>query len=351
MDGVAAASPKDRADLFQQAAAHLRPARAPAIIEKDFWVCWTLRRIFEVMRFRPQLIFKGGTSLSKAYRLIERFSEDVDLSLSRRDLGFADGRDPEEPGITKNESNRRLEALVATCQDTIRDKLLPELHEDFARVIGTSGWSLALDPADAQTVIFTYPSSGLPEGQAAYIRPAIRLEMGARSDDWPAEPRVIHPYAAEAFPEAFRITPSCSVRTMEAVRTFWEKATLLHADYHRPAQKASMERVSRHFYDLYRLSQHEIGRQALTRLDLLDRVVTHKRLFFASAWASYDTARPRTFHLIPREDRLPDLRKDYAQMQAMIFGVYPSWDEILSGLKALEQQINNQPVAGAKRTT
>lgn len=343
MDGVAVASPQDRADLFQQAAAQLRPARSPVIIEKDFWVCWTLRRLFEVLRVRPQLLFKGGTSLSKAYHLIERFSEDVDLSLSRRDLGFADSQDPEEQGISKKESQRRLEALVAACQQTIRERLLPELHNDFARVIGTSGWSLALDPADPQTVIFTYPSSGVSGRDAHYIRPAIRLEMGARSDDWPAEQRVIRSYAAEAFPEAFRVASSCSVRTMEAIRTYWEKATLLHADYHRPAQKASMERVSRHFYDLYRLSQHEIGRQALTRLDLLDRVVTHKRLFFASSWASYETARPGTFHLVPREDRLAGLRRDYSEMQAMIFGEYPAWDEILSGLRNLERDINSRP--------
>jgi hypothetical protein len=348
MDGVAQASPNDRADLFQQAAAQLQPARAPVIIEKDFWVCWTLRRVFEVVRFHPQLIFKGGTSLSKAYHLIERFSEDVDLSLSRQDLGFIDKRDPEEPGISKKESTRRLEALVAACEEAIRDRLLPELRKDFARVIGTSGWNLTLDPADAQTIVFTYAASGLTNDDTAYIRPAIRLEMGARSDDWPAEQRIIRPYAADAFPEAFRVAASCSVNTMEAVRTFWEKATLLHADYHRPAEKTPMERVSRHFYDLYRLSQDDIGRQALARQDLLARVVTHKRLFFASAWASYETARPGTFHLVPREDRLPALRKDYQEMRAMIFGLYPSWEEVLGGLRMLEQQINNLP--GAKQT-
>jgi hypothetical protein len=343
---VAQASPQDRADLFQQATAQLQPARSPLIIEKDFWVCWTLRRVFEVMRFQPQLIFKGGTSLSKAYQLIERFSEDVDLSLSRQDLGFTDKRDPEEPGISKKESTRRLGALVSACQSTIRDKMLPELQKDFARVIGTSGWNLALDPADPQTVIFTYPSSGFSGDSPSYIRPAIRLEMGARSDHWPAEQRVIRSYVAEAFPEAFRVAASCSVNTMEAVRTFWEKATLLHADYHRPAGKASMERVSRHFYDLYRLSQDDIGQQALARQDLLARVVTHKRLFFASAWASYETARPGTFHLVPREDRLSALRKDYAEMRAMIFGMYPSWEEVVEGLRMLEQQINILP--GAK---
>jgi predicted nucleotidyltransferase component of viral defense system len=96
MDRIAQAPAEERTDLFQRAAAEIQPQRAPAIIEKDFWVCWTLRRIFEVLRFQPRLIFKGGTSLSKAYNAIERFSEDVDLSLSRTDLGFADENDPEQ---------------------------------------------------------------------------------------------------------------------------------------------------------------------------------------------------------------------------------------------------------------
>ena len=108
MDRIAQATSADRAGLFQNSAECLRPQRSPAIVEKDFWVCWTLRRIYDVLRFRPQLIFKGGTSLSKAYNVIERFSEDVDLSLSRRDLGFADDRDPEQAGITRTEARWRM---------------------------------------------------------------------------------------------------------------------------------------------------------------------------------------------------------------------------------------------------
>ncbi len=112
MDRIAQASPLDRADLFRRAALASGPAWLPAIMEKDFWVCWTLRRMFEVMKVRPQLIFKGGTSLSKVFNAIERFSEDVDLSLSRRDLGFADDHDPEQSRISKKEARRRLNALV-----------------------------------------------------------------------------------------------------------------------------------------------------------------------------------------------------------------------------------------------
>jgi len=341
VDRIARASAAERTDLFQRAAAALQPQRAPAIVEKDFWVCWTLHRIFEVLHFQPRLIFKGGTSLSKAYNAIERFSEDVDLSLSRNDLGFANEHDPEEAGISKNESKRRLGELVATCTATINDRLLPSLRADFKDVLGNSGWKLELDAADPQTIIFSYPQAVQLAGVHEYIRPAIRLEMGARSDNWPATEREITPYAAEVFPEAFTVARSSRIHTLEAVRTFWEKATLLHAEYHRSRDSQSPERLSRHYYDLFKLSQLDIGNDAMGRLDLLERVVKHKKLFFASAWASYDTATPGGFRLVPRDYRIEDLSRDYKQMEAMIFGAYPEWGKITAGLTELERRINN----------
>jgi hypothetical protein len=293
-----------------------------------------------VLQFRPQLIFKGGTSLSKAYNALERFSEDVDLSLSRRDLGFADNRDPEQPGISGKESRRRIQALVRACQQAILDRLLPALRADFASIINSGEWSLELDAIDRQTVIFNYPRSDLGGAFPAAIRPAIRLEMGARSDDWPVEVREVRPYAAEAFPAAFSIAASCDVRALDAKRTFWEKATLLHAEHHRPIAKAPATGMSRHYYDVYQLSRQEIGRQALDRGDLLTRVVAHKRQFFASAWAHYETAMPRTFQLVPRDNQMPLLRADYARMREMIFGDAPDWQRIVQGLRELEGQIN-----------
>jgi hypothetical protein len=340
MDQIARAASAERAELFRGSAATLHPERSPAIIEKDFWVCWALRRIYDVLRFRPELIFKGGTSLSKAYNAIERFSEDVDLSLSRRDLGFTGSRDPEEEGISRKESQRRIDALVAACQETIRDRLLPELRADFTSVIGTTGWSLDLDVTDPQTAVFTYPRSEPGSRIPKAIRPAVRLEMGARSDDWPAEDREIRPYAAEAFPAAFEIAASCRMPVLDARRTFWEKATILHAEFHRPAGSAAADGLSRHYYDIYQLSQRDIGRQALDRADLLERVMTHKRLFFASAWAHYETAAPGGFHLIPTDERMPALQTDYARMREMIFGNAPAWEEIVRGLRELEDGMN-----------
>ena len=340
MDRIARAWSAERAELFRGSAAILHPERSPAIIEKDFWVCWALHRIYDVLKFRPELIFKGGTSLSKAYNAIDRFSEDVDLSLSRRDLGFTDSRDPEEKGISRKESQRRIDALVAACQETIHDRLLPELRADFASVIGTTGWTLDLDVTDSQTAIFTYPRSESGSRIPKAIRPAVRLEMGARSDDWPAEDHEIQPYAAQAFPTAFETAASSRVPVLDARRTFWEKVTILHAEFHRPAGRAAADGMSRHYYDVYQLSQRDIGRQALDRGDLLERVVAHKRLFFASAWAHYETAAPGSFHLIPPDGRMPALQTDYARMREMIFGDAPAWDEIVRGLRELEDTMN-----------
>lgn len=342
MDRIAQAAPADRAELFRSSAAALQPERSPAIIEKDFWVCWTLHRIYAVLKFQPELIFKGGTSLSKVYNAIERFSEDVDLCLSRRHLGFTESRDPEEKGISRKESRRRIDALTATCQATIRDRLLPELRKDFTWVLGTGSWTVELDVVDPQTVIFTYPRSESGSRFPAAIRPAIRLEMGARSDDWPAEDREIRAYAAEAFPVAFQAAGTCRVHVLDARRTFWEKATLLHAEFHRPAGDAAADRLSRHYYDVYQLSQQAIGREAIDRIDLLQRVVAHKQLFFSSGWAHYETATPGNLHLVPPEDRIPALEGDYTRMREMIFGAVPRWDEIIDGLQKLENRINGK---------
>lgn len=340
MDRIAQLTPSIRTELFVNASIELDPPRSPAIVEKDFWVCWVLHRIFETLNFRTQLIFKGGTSLSKAYKAIERFSEDVDLSFSRDDLEFGKDRDPEEPGISRKESGRRIDALTDACKRLICDRFLPALHDDFRAVLGEEEWRLDIDDTDPQTIIFTYPESDLVVKLPSLIRPVVRLEMGARSDDWPAELQDIRPYAAEAHPEVFSVAPSCRVRVLHIVRTFWEKATLLHAEYHRAADRMTADRLSRHYYDLYQLFRLPIGAHALERFDILERVVVHKRKFFPAAWARYETAIPGSLHLVPPAARMISLKTDYLRMQEMIFGEAPTWKQIIEGLQELEHRIN-----------
>jgi hypothetical protein len=340
MDRIAQAGNRERAELFRSSSVSLQPALSPGIIEKDFWVCWVLHRIYEVLRFRPRMIFKGGTSLAKGYDIIQRFSEDIDLTLSRRDLGFVGNYDPKQSGISRKEAARRIKSLVKASRETINKKLLPALRADFSSVIGTDGWDIQTDEIDPQTLIFTYPRSEPKETLPEAVNPAIRLKMGARSDDRPVGKREIRPYAAEAFPEAFKITASCRVGVLDPKRTFWEKATLLHAEYHRPLAKSPSAGLARHYYDLFRMSRQRIGRQALARTDLLERVIANKRLFFTAAWAHYEKALTEEFRLLPHKNRGKFLRADYTRMREMIFGEIPPWEEILSALRELEKRIN-----------
>jgi hypothetical protein len=271
-----------------------------------------LRELFALPGIGNMLIFKGGTSLSKAYRLIERFSEDVDVSMDRAGLGFGDEASDPEAVISGKERRRRIHRLKETCQHKIVDDLRPMMSKIIEAALGDArGWSLTVDEDDPdyQTLLYTYPSS-LPEATGAYIRPAVKIEMGARSDHWPSDQVRIAPYVAEQFPAAFETTDFI-VKVLAAERTFWEKATLLQAEYHRPPDKEIPLRLSRHYYDMSRLILSGIGEKAAGLPELLQRVVEHKKVFFSSRWAHYDEAIRGSLRLTPHPGRIRQLEEDY----------------------------------------
>lgn len=180
----------------------------PLVIEKDFWVCWTLERLFALPDFADHLLFKGGTSLSKVYGLIQRFSEDIDLSLSRSFLG--EGLADPEQATSNTQRKQRSEALVAAFHAAVTERLLPALRSAIAEQLGEeakkenegeSGWTLTQDAADPGTLHFAYPRA--VGGDLLYIRPEVRIELGGRSDDWPAEDRTVISYVAEELPQVF----------------------------------------------------------------------------------------------------------------------------------------------------
>jgi hypothetical protein len=344
MDKVALLPPGDRAALFGETGAGRGVANT--IIEKDFWVCWTLKRLFGLEhKDTATLVFKGGTSLSKAFGAIRRFSEDIDLSFDRADLGYTGDRDPEGDGISKKKTEKLIEALVTDVEQHIAEKLLPALRSAIVEQLGepTKGeWSLEIDADDAQTVNFHYPTV-LPASEyegMAYITPRVKLELGARGDPWPTEERGIRSYAAEDYP-AFFEDPDSMVTVLSAQRTFWEKATALHAEAHRPVETATPQYFSRHYYDLAMLLDTDEGKAAAKDFDLLATVAKHKTTFFRSSWASYDTARPGTLRLLPSEARIKNLRADYRAMAPMMFDEKPpAFDEILAQIRKLQDAIN-----------
>jgi hypothetical protein len=336
MDSVLRLTPQQRAELFQAAAQKL--GFGDVVVEKDFWVCWTLQQLFALPGVGEHLIFKGGTSLSKVWRAISRFSEDIDVSLSREWLGFTGERDPEH-ATTGAKKRARLEELAQACAGRIRAEILPALHQRVEAAMGAAGWTIAIDAEDEQTLRFTYPTALGEHEPAAYIRREVRIECGARSDAWPAEEKTILPYVAEAYPDAIR-DAAVRLKVLSIERTFWEKATILHAEAHRAEDKATPTRFSRHYADLAALADHAGGKAALGRDDLRARVVEHKQVFFPSAWAHYETAVPGTFRLVPSESRLLALAADYRAMEEMFFGDIPPWPQIVGRLRALEAAIN-----------
>lgn len=182
-------------------------------VEKDFWVCWTLRELFSLPGIGDHLTFKGGTSLSKAWKLIERFSEDIDIIVDKEVLGFGGDAAPDQAPSNK-QRKARLEALMDACREWVQGTLQPALESRIRELLGGADWQLEVDPdmPDGQCLLFQYPSV-FPPGVAGYVRPVVKIELGARSDDWPHEEKPILPYVTGHFP-AFDPAPAFPVRVL-----------------------------------------------------------------------------------------------------------------------------------------
>ena len=326
METVALLSPDQRRELFTETAARMR--MTPAIVEKDFWVCWTLGRLFAHPDLSRLLMFKGGTSLSKVFNLIERFSEDIDLILDCRVVTGVD-----DPLAVRSKSGQ--EKLNATIDARALQYIAGDLLEMVAGAVAPV-CRCELADSDPHAINIVYPAAF----SDAYLRPAVLLEIGPLAAWLPSDAFQIRPYAAEAFPRLFK-QATCAVQAIRAERTFWEKATILHHEANRPEGNSQPSRYSRHYYDLAMMAAAPVKEAALADLALLEDVASFKQRFYPRGWARYDQAVPGTFRLVPSGHVLSALAKDYAQMRNMIFGRYPDFEEIMATLQMLEREIND----------
>lgn len=271
MDRLASFTQRERAELFEQTAS--RRGFHPAIAEKDFWVCWVLKKLFESEDLSPHLVFKGGTSLSKVYGLIDRFSEDIDLVLNWELLGYgAEGEDPWQALDSNTKVDRFNKAFNRKAGHYIKTDLchrLVKLLECCPDV------RVAVSEDDAQVVKIRYPAAF----ELGALRPEVKLEIGPLASWVPSGTFPITPYAAEEFPDIFQ-EPSCKVRALTASRTFWEKATILHQQVHRVSNLPAG--YSRHYYDLHKLAGSEQKVSAFDNSALLLDVLKFKQRFYHS---------------------------------------------------------------------
>ncbi|MDP8201825.1 MAG: nucleotidyl transferase AbiEii/AbiGii toxin family protein [Candidatus Tenebribacter burtonii] len=328
MNEVAKYLDKQREELFSETASKMHTTNA--IAEKDFWVVWVLDKLFSHEKLSNILMFKGGTSLSKIFGLIERFSEDIDLIL---DWDLLTKDDPYAER-SKTQQGKFNISINEKAKEYIKDELLPIVSEILKPLCKCK--IEVIEENDAFKINVQYPS--LFSDSA--ILPHILLEIGPLALWLPSDEFEITPFAAKEFPQLFE-KPTCKVKAILAERTFWEKATILHQQANRAEDKLIPLRYSRHYYDLAMMANSDVKKSALADLDLLKGVVEFKKRFYTCNWANYDEAKPGTLKLLPPEYRHKELKQDYKAMQNMIFGEKIEFDEIIKILTELEKEINS----------
>ncbi len=341
---VISADDNERRDLFLATAARL--GTAVQNVEKDFWVCWTLDALFNGLpQGNPRLLFKGGTSLSKAFGLVARFSEDIDITVFRDDLGFnADAAELE--AMSGKKRRARLDAIRTSCQTFINGPLTKQFGAVAEAAIPSGRFRLQADPddADRQSLLFWYPAVTARSGD--YIRSAVKIESGARSAIDPNTAATVRPYVADELPD-LDLTVA-NVITVKPERTFWDKVVILHGlrQWHERQNELRHggQRVSRHYYDVHQLMQSGQITEWLTNHQLARDCARHARLFFGSTDLGLASAELGTFTLVPTQGMHNALSKDYEAMSGMVFGQMPPLSHVLESVARLEKTINHNPI-------
>lgn len=341
-DEVLKADAETRAGLFGTTAQRL--GTTPQNAEKDFWVCWTLDALFNGRSGGPRLLFKGGTSLSKGFGLIRRFSEDVDVTVFRDDLGQAYSFEQLEE-MSGKKRGKALDAIKEACEHYINGELLEQLKVMAAETEARTGLpagqlTVASDPDESQSLLISYPTVTAAD---AYIDKLVRIESGAKSALDPNSVKTIVPYCSEDIPDLDLSVPNITV--VDAERTFWDKVVILHGRRRWFENRGKLlgggHRVSRHYYDVHELMNSDLGQQAAKDVKLGADCVAHARMFFNRPAFDLESAHSPTFKLTPEGDMYNELRRDYAAMANMIFGEPPAFEAIVEVVAILEEAINS----------
>jgi len=323
---------KERSIIFRNTANKMKVN--DAIIEKDFWVVLMLDYLFNKCKYRDSFTFKGGTSLSKGYSLIRRFSEDIDIILDWRVFGISENEPYELRSKTKqNEYNKEINELASAF---IKNVLLSEIKEGMQKVLGFEV-DMYCDKKEENIVIFKYPKLFTNTS----ILSTIKLEFGPLAALTPSETTKISSYINDYYPSVMS-KPFTEVLTVKPERTFWEKITILHHEANRPIESKIPSRYSRHYYDVFMIGKSQLKSELIRDTELLNRVVEFKEKFYPRGWARYDLAKPGTLKLLPDEYRFKELKDDYTSMQDMLFGEKPTIHNIMEYIGALEKEINEQ---------
>lgn len=299
-------------------------------VEKDWWVVQALAAIFE-LEIAPYLVFKGGTSLSKAWKLIERFSEDVDLAVDRSFFGF-------EGDLSKKQRTQLRKAASKYISTTFINELEAKFIEKGLLEVEFKLIETSDSDQDPTIIEIYYPNVIESPG---YIQPKVQIEIGCRSLREPFSLQSFTSLVDEQYPNAEFAETQIKVPTVNPERTFLEKIFLLHEEFQRPEDKIRVDRLSRHLYDIHQLSKTEFAVKALSDKILYETIVNHRYSFTRVSGVDYNLHQPQFINPIPSATILQAWKADYKLMQEqMIYVASPTFEEIIESLNLLKTKIN-----------
>ncbi len=334
---------KERLLVFEETAA--RCGLDAHLVEKDFWVCWTLRFIFQNKAFGEYFTFRGGTSLSKAFGCIQRFSEDIDLAISREWLGVVQGdpgSDPTVKELSKSQRDNRIKSLKRKCRKQIGDVFLLALDQAVREATGSSeGWKLEClsEKNKPDTVLFHFPTT-VDFPASSYNKPTVKIEISPKAEREPSESRPISSFVAEQFPDLMS-DGSFQVETLLPTRTFWEKAAAVHEQ--NTLDGNVREHYSRHYYDLMCLV-----RSGYVDFAIFDKVMTDRADWHPSRHVNHLDLKPESLILRPPPNKLQNWKRDYDGMQIMFFETPPPFDEVVDEICKFQEQFVPSPSGKTK---
>lgn len=301
----------------------------PYLLEKDIWICWLLRELFQLPK---KMAFKGGTSLSKCYGLLDRFSEDVDVTIDYREFM----PDIEFSKESKNALKNKREKLKEEVSNYVMTTVIPPLEKAFLAEFPEQG-SFNYKFNDGEKLYFYYPSV-FERKSDDYVGDSVLVEFGGTNKTDPNEEFLVKPYLSIDG----LLLPTAKVLAFSSERTFWEKVTLIHVECHRGRLKEAPHRLSRHWYDLTKLSQSLVKEKALQNKSLLNDVLMIKKAFFNAGYANYDKCESQQFCLVPNLDEIAGLKADYEKMirSDMFLNEPMKFDNVIEELNDLQGKIN-----------
>jgi Nucleotidyl transferase AbiEii toxin, Type IV TA system len=301
----------------------------PYAVEKDWWVTLALKAIFE-LPIGKNLVFKGGTSLSKGWNLIDRFSEDIDLAIDRSFFGF-------EGDLSKNQ----IDKLRKKSCKYVSTQLKNDLHQKFI-ALGLDAKDFLLkektitnSDTDPQTLELDY----IPLfNEYQYVLPRVLIEVGSRSLIEPAESISLQSLMGQNYNTASFADQPFPVLCVNPQRTFIEKVLLLHEAFLKESENIKPNRMSRHLYDIHRIMDTDFGLDAVKNIELFKTIVKHRERYTPVRGIDYAFHTPKTLNIIPPKHTLSAWKDDYQTMKSnMIYGDdTPTFEDLLSRLEELK---------------